>query len=135
MNFLVVITVVRSFAYVVFVLPVVFTVVFSTIVLIGALMTFERELIMWPGDGSGGGAHDSGTSILASKYDSTYADVQTTDMRCNTNSGHIWEEDSLDIGHYTSTTNHKISEGCGAIYGSTDDGIVSAVFSTTKGRL
>lgn len=36
-------------AYVVFVLPVVFTVVFSTAVLAGALDTMDRELNMWPG--------------------------------------------------------------------------------------
>ena len=98
-------------------------------------MTFERELIMWPGDGSGGGAHDSDTSVLASKYDSSSANVQVTDMRYNTNSGHVWGEDSLTIGHYTSTTNHKMLEECNVICGSVDDGIVSAIASTAKGRL
>lgn len=101
-------------------------------------MTFERELMMWPGDGSGGGAHDGGTPVLASKYDSSYADRQVTDMSCNTNSGHIVGEDSIDvstIGHYTSTTNHTMSEECDVIYGSVDDDTMSAIASTTKGRL
>ena len=123
--------VVRSFAYVVFVLPVVFTVVFSSAVLIGALTTFERELVMWPGDGSGGGAHDSGTSVLASKYGSPYANEQVTDMLYNTNSEHIWGEDSVDA----LTANHTMSGECDAIYDSADEDIVSAVSSTTEGRL
>jgi hypothetical protein len=44
----------RGSAYVVFVLPVVFTIVFSTTVLAGALDTMDRELNMWPG-----GSHES----------------------------------------------------------------------------
>ena len=42
----------RGVAYAVFVLPVIFTVTFSTAVLAGALDTMDRELNMWPG-----GAH------------------------------------------------------------------------------
>ena len=39
----------RSVAYVVFALPVIFTVLFSTAVLVSALDTMDRELNMWPG--------------------------------------------------------------------------------------
>ena len=46
----------KGSAYVVFVLPVIFTLVFSTAVLAGALDTMDRELNMWPG-----GGHNSST--------------------------------------------------------------------------
>lgn len=58
----------KGSAYAVFVLPVIFTVVFSTAVLAGALDTMDRELNMWPGGGHGASPAD-GEIIISGLYD------------------------------------------------------------------
>lgn len=121
---------VRSFAYVVFVLPVVFTIVFSSMVLIGALTTFERELIMWPGDDSGGGAHDIGASALASKYDTLHANGQIAYTHYNTNSGYAMVSGTPAIYHDDSTATNT---GLDIIYGSVDRYIMSANIHAERG--
>ena len=56
-------TMARSVAYVVFALPVVFTVIFSTMVLVGALETMDRELNMWPGSAHSAHPIDNGMEV------------------------------------------------------------------------
>lgn len=66
-------------AYVVFVLPVIFTVFFSTAVLAGALDTMDRELNMWPG-----GGHDSspaGGEIVISGLHDEYDQFGTIEFQ------------------------------------------------------
>lgn len=54
----------RGVAYAVFVLPVIFTVAFSTAVLAGALDTMDRELNMWPGGSHGPSPADGEIAII-----------------------------------------------------------------------
>lgn len=64
-------------AYLIFVLPITFTVVFSGLVLMGALDTLERNLNMWPAPAPDGGAHDAGPTLLA-PYDTYENPIQGT---------------------------------------------------------
>ena len=66
-------------AYAVFVLPVIFTVIFSTVVLAGALDTMDRELNMWPG--SSHNAAPSGGEIAISGLHSEYAQSDTIEFQ------------------------------------------------------
>lgn len=128
---------VRSFAYVVFVLPVVFTVVFSSLVLVGALSTFERELRMWPGDGSGG-THDSDASAAALKYDLPYANGQHTGTYHDVNSANIAGDDRIYAStnyYHESSIHHTISEAPDVVYDSVDYNIVGSIADITTGRL
>lgn len=105
----------KGVAYVVFVLPVVFTIVFSTAVLAGALDTMDRELNMWPS-----GAHKaspvSGDMIITglhSEYAESEAiifhvsvpeagyDCGTLDMQMRNSVGELIEEQSYDSQCYT----------------------------------
>ena len=54
----------RGVAYAVFVLPVIFTVAFSTAVLAGALDTMDRELNMWPSGSHGPSPADGEIAII-----------------------------------------------------------------------
>ena len=76
----------RSVAYAVFVLPVIFTVVFSTMVLAGALDTMDRELNMWPPN-----THDaspSGDEITIWGIQQEYAESDTIDIQVNVSGSH-----------------------------------------------
>ena len=69
----------KGSAYVVFVLPVIFTVVFSTAVLAGALDTMDRELNMWPGGGHV--SSPSGGEIVISGLHDEYGQSDTIEFQ------------------------------------------------------
>lgn len=55
-------------AYLVFALPVVFTVVFGSVVLITALDELDREISMWPDDGASSHSSDISTASIEQAY-------------------------------------------------------------------
>lgn len=76
----------KAEAYAVFILPVIFTVVFSTAVLAGALDTMDREINMWPGKSHKSIPHSGGMTVigLLSEYevfDTIKFHVDVTDAR------------------------------------------------------
>ena len=68
----------KGSAYAVFVVPVVFTVVFSTAVLAGALDTMDRELNMWPSGGHG--SSPAGGEIVISGLYNEYDQFDTIEF-------------------------------------------------------
>ena len=100
----------RGVAYAVFVLPVIFTVAFSTTVLAGALDTMDRELNMWPGGSHESSLADGGITIIglhreyveseAIEFQIDIAEAQydcgTLDIRMYDSVGELVEERSYE---------------------------------------
>lgn len=79
MGFAVIQTMANGTAYLVFALPVAFTVVFGSIVLITALDELDREINMWP-DG-GASTHSSGIATTSSGQ--AYAGSSTNEIQAH----------------------------------------------------
>ena len=89
----------KEVAYAVFVFPVVFTVVFSTAVLAGALDTLDRELNMWPGGSHQ--AHLSESTIVITGLHAEYTESDTIEFQVRVDETQ-YDCGTLDIEMYNS---------------------------------
>ena len=90
----------RGVAYAVFVLPVIFTVTFSTAVLAGALDTMDRELNMWPGGSHESSPADGEIAIIGLHQE--YAESEAIEFQIDVTEA-LYDCGTLDIRMYDST--------------------------------